>query len=235
MISNRPPLERLRENMDRAGPGSGSGPDDPGQVEAVHQLRVACARLDTWLLMAEQADPRKRLRRLRRAAGEARNLHITLERDLPPRFRAWLEQRQPKAQAHLHRRLADPRTAALLSEIEALPPLSEEQARAGRAALAGRALERLPEGLHALADWHRLRRTLRRVRYATEWLGEDASALKSAHEALGVHSDALALADWLELYPGGARRLRALVKVQLRQGVDAALQKELATLLESLR
>ncbi len=226
MISNLPQIERLRRCLP---------PAAIGQVEAVHQLRVACARLDTWLVLAEQPDQRKRLRRLRRAAGEARNLHITLQRALPPRFRAWLEERQPKAQARLTRRIADPRTAALLAEIEALPPLSPEQATAGRAALARRARERLPEDLFAPADWHRLRRTLRRVRYATEWLDQDASALKAAHEALGVQSDALALAAWLELYPGGARRLRAQVKAQLQQGVDPLLHQELVALLESLR
>ena len=226
MISILPQLDHLREQLDAARSG------DP---DAVHQLRVACARLDTWLRLAEEPELRARLRRLRRSAAEARNLHITLAQELPPRFRAWLEQRQPKAQARLSRRIAQPKTQALLAELQALPPIRQAQAAAGRAALARTALVRLPTNLHAPADWHRLRRTLRRVRYATEWLGQDASALKAAHEALGNQSDALALADWLELYPGGARRLRARVQAQLQQGVDPALREELATLLEALR
>lgn len=226
MISAQTLVTRLREKLP---------PAAEGEVEGVHDLRVACARLDTFLRLAGQPDLREDLRRLRRSAAEARNLDVTLAQVLPPGFRRWLDAQQPEAQEQLRRSIAHKRTLAVLAAIESLPALSDDDIRAGRAAFARRALKRMPDDTHDLEAWHRLRRTLRHVRYTTEWLDEDAGALKAIQDSLGVHSDALALSDWLEVYPGRTRRLRALNKAQLALGVDPALPDRLTAMLRAMR
>jgi CHAD domain-containing protein len=58
-----------------------------------------------------------------------------------------------------------------------------------------RRMEKLGSALHDQdgEELHRLRRTLRRVRYAREWLGLNTSELATQQESLGAVCDLLAL------------------------------------------
>jgi CHAD domain-containing protein len=103
----------------------------------------------------------------------------------------------------------------LLLALEFLPELEE-----------ARALQRLPHFLErvqacaqkalepdepALEELHRLRKRVRRLRYALEWLGRESAATKALQDALGELRDtALALRSASTVLGAGAEACAAL-------------------------
>jgi CHAD domain-containing protein len=168
------------------------------EPEAVHQLRVAAGRLAVWLRLARKRALRDDLAWLRGSAARVRDLDVLLERH---GAQGWTEEfvRQRAQAAHeLVLALGTQRCAGLLQALELLPGLGKE-----------RALERLPhlrERLQAAArralapaepeleELHCLRKRVRRLRYALEWLGRESPGAKALQDALGlVRDSALAL------------------------------------------
>jgi CHAD domain-containing protein len=103
--------------------------------------------------------------------------------------------------------LSSTRLTALLAALSWMPALDREVARdslprfRARVERAGARLEHTledsegPEDIRAL---HRLRRAVRRLRYALEWLGEDARAVKALQDELGLLNDLAQLMRYLE-------------------------------------
>lgn len=171
---------------------------------AVHQLRVAAARLRVWLELAGLRVLRDDLRWLRDAAGPVRDLDVLLGRTPPPAWNAWLRERRSVARARLAAALATPRPAALVEAFSRLEPVPEPTARRGlgralkRVRRRGRAAEEAPSCLDSV---HRLRRALRRLRYASEWLGGRPKALRRLQEELGELNDRDQALRLLEAWP----------------------------------
>ncbi|HEY1086688.1 MAG TPA: CHAD domain-containing protein [Archangium sp.] len=160
-----------------------------GEAEGIHQVRVSLRRLRVWLDFSKGTKALDA--ELKWACGA-----LALVRDLDV-FEAVLS--------------ADAReTLRVEAEDEAVAAMESERWRALRAALsevkppkqkrAKKGLKRLERRLAQLKvqpgdgeSLHRLRRTLRRVRYAREWLGKDTKAHAQTQEELGALCDLLAL------------------------------------------
>ena len=116
-------------------------------------------------------------------------------------WRAQLRNGRESARRVVLAALSCERFSALLAALSCIPDVDEKTARASlprfraRVERAGRALERAPEDLDAL---HRLRRAVRRMRYALEWVGDDAHALKELQEELGELNNWVMLLQHLE-------------------------------------
>jgi CHAD domain-containing protein len=162
--------------------------------EAVHQLRVSSRRLTAALqtldsLFAER--PREKLirnlRRIRRAAGPARDLDVFRERvksaEFPlkrksrRRVRKFLKKRRRKAQKPLRRafRKRPPEKLARIVDVllASVSSHSDETAASG-SRLVGAAVERYvseaPTTFQTAADLHQLRICGKRLRYTLETL-----------------------------------------------------------------
>jgi CHAD domain-containing protein len=194
-------LGRLIESVPLARAGT-----DP---EGVHQIRVACARLDAWLRMGGRRVLRDDLRWLRHAASGVRDHDVLLRRKLPPPIVAWLGAERETARARLLAAFDSPRFTALLRALPLLAPVPRERAldfeRSERRKVAarGRALQHDDVSIEAL---HRLRRTLRRLRYAREAVGMDARRIEDLQDELGRINDAATALRMLERCPRTARR-----------------------------
>lgn len=194
-------VTRWLEHLARHLPIARSG----GDPEGVHQVRVACGRLGVWLELARWWVVVDDLRWLRGSAGRVRELDVLLADELPEDFAAWLEERRREEREEMLATLDHPRLAGLLTALAQLPPIDPERARARlvrfeqRAARKGRALEAHPENVER---YHALRKSLRRVRYAMEALGEDPRPIKSLQSCLGLMNDAAVALDLLDEYPG---------------------------------
>lgn len=183
MIEPRPWLEHLRRHLPIAREGS-----DP---EGVHQARAAARRLRVWLELAGMRALDHDLAWLVRGTGRVRDLEVMLSSPQPKAFAAWLEQELREARAALLPVLGSPRTAALLRALSALPPIPTPEAEARLPRLERRlrrkaALWAREDTLGALHD---VRKALRRLRYAREWLEHDTGDLKRLQDALGRVGD----------------------------------------------
>jgi CHAD domain-containing protein len=223
-MSGRIPAAPWLRHLERHVPLARAG-EDP---EGVHQLRVAAGRLEVWLRMRGLRVLRDDLRWLRRAASRVRDFDVLLERELPAGFRAWVERERAQAHARMVAVLDAPRVPALFA---ALPVLEPPSRRAGRrylerelAVAAGRGA-RLLRPRSSNEHFHSLRRSLRRIRYAREWLGLDSSEVKSLQDELGALNDAAAALANLE---------RSGMQAQLR-GWRAELAREAALAREQAR
>ncbi len=159
--------------------------------EGVHQLRVAVARLRVWLELGGWRALHDDLRWLRTKAAPVRDLDVQLARDLPPAYGEKLQAEHERARNELQRALQADRLRALLSALAVLPPLTPRRAQQGLARFARRTLalgRELPrDGYECL---HAVRRSVRRVRFALEWLGEPADEIVKLQSALGTFGDA---------------------------------------------
>lgn len=161
-------------------------------VAAIHRLRVAAARCDVWLRMAGWNVLRSDLRRIRRAAGEVRELDLLRNLELPLALATWAESEHRDASAALAVILEEKRTLALLEALAVLPPLP----RSAATRFMERELEHLlrlrERALRADAsagDLHATRRALRRMRFAGEWLGRKRDPPKRLLRDLGHLND----------------------------------------------
>lgn len=221
MLSPRPWTEALDRHVRaaRAAP----------EVESVHQLRVSAGRLAVWLRLARRHALRDDLDWLRKSAARVRDLDVLLARHGGEGWCAQLAAERSDAARELANELQAPRAEGLLQALEHLAPL-EKQAAAQRlerfrkrARAAGeRALE--PDTPRT-EELHRLRKRVRRLRYALEWLGRGSGAEKELQDALGrLHDSAVASAQARSAGPAGAAA-RALREQEY--AVDLARVREL--------
>lgn len=169
-------------------------PDD-ASPDRLHELRGALGRLMAWLRLAGQTELRTRLRDLRREVGAVRDLDVIHEQ-LGKTAVAKLDAEAESQRALLVRRLQSPAAEHLVEELENVPPLNFESARAAACGLfrkvrsAGKTLRNDPSPESA----HRLRRKLREYRFALEWLGEKTKSLRPLLRRLGDFNDRQVLA-----------------------------------------
>ncbi len=184
-IALRPWLEHLLVHAERARSG------DDG--ECAHEVRVAAARIETWLRMAGLRVLRDDLKALRHAAAEQRDFDVVLRRELPAAFREWAVAQRERAHAQFLAMLVAPRTGALFAALAWLPDVRRSTARAyhseARALVTQRAVAALrPKS--SVDELHELRRAVRRLRYVGEWLGLATSEAKALQDELGALNDA---------------------------------------------
>lgn len=200
--------------------------ESDGSVESVHKLRVAAGRLSVALELAGRRALRDDLRTLRRSAARMRDLDVWIPRATTVELASWLREERAREHACWVAGRDHERTDALITALRLLPPIPTEVARAGvkrlkhRVFEAGRGLARADA-----RDWHRLRRRLRRLRYALDWIGEDSKAVETLQEELGELNNLNVGRRLLESCPSraglhdersllsatmGAQRLRAL-------------------------
>lgn len=162
-----------------------------GDVEGVHQVRVALRRLRVWVGFKKLGALEEEMRWGCRALAPLRDLDVFGEVFSPDA----LEHLRPEAMNDAVRALESPRWQSLREALGAVRPPRRSKAR--------RALPKLEKKLKKLrrtmsprdgAALHRVRRTLRCVRYAREWLGLDTAELAVEQERLGAVCDLLALA-----------------------------------------
>jgi CHAD domain-containing protein len=173
--------------------------EDP---EGVHQVRVAGRRFRAYLELLGHRILRDDLRFLVRQAGRVRDLEVALGWALPQGVRGQLEAELKEVREALSGLLLSPWMGALLRALRHLPPLDKGRAR--------KRLKRLQERLEArflelraepsLEHLHAYRRTLRRVRYAKEFLGLSAKRERALQEVLGEVNDLRVLKDLLLAY-----------------------------------
>jgi CHAD domain-containing protein len=198
-------------------------------TEGVHDLRVACARLDVFLRFVGWRALRDDLRWLRRAAAGVRDFDVLLAGELPAAFRAQLEAEREPARRALARVLDDERCTALLDALENTPAATRDQAKrtadALRAKLAKRG-ERAEAAGGTIHELHALRRALRRLRYAHEWLGHESKTVRKLQDELGALNDAgvaLRLLNSVEAHESAAE-FRAQLESDIAQRAAAALE-----------
>jgi CHAD domain-containing protein len=167
------------------------------EAEAAHALRVSTRRLDAWLALAGLHTLRDDLRWLRRAAGPIRDLDVVLQRAESRGHVRHAQERRPEEHAALVVALDEARTSALLGAIARMPAVDVGDARTRLPRLVRPTLREPSasdaEGLHAL------RRAVRRLRYALEWLREDPGPLPAVQEVFGRLSDGLVTAKWAQI------------------------------------
>jgi CHAD domain-containing protein len=165
-----------------------------GDIEDVHQMRVATRRLRSVLRVARpllEADWEKRLRDklgwLGRCLGEARDLDVQIahfkashedkphDRTQLEAFISSLEKKRDKVQRRLMHHLQRPRYVALINQLIAAaqqPAIVPSDVRLPD--LAGQAFMKLRKAVkrldHSASDdkWHRVRIQTKRARYAAE-------------------------------------------------------------------
>lgn len=194
MISLAPWLHHLEQHLPIAREGK-----DP---EGVHQVRVAGRRLRVGLELGGYRVLRDDLRWLVRGAGKVRDLEVLLQTSPPQAFAAWLAEQHREARKELLDILEAPRLEGLLWALRYLPPIPTHEAERRLARFERRVEKRkaawrarhTPEALHAL------RRALRRLRYAREFLGRDAKDLKALQEALGRFNDLAVALRYLDAF-----------------------------------
>lgn len=212
-------LQHLQEHLPIAQEGR-----DP---EGVHQVRVAVRRLRVWLRLAGLRVLEDDLAWLVRAAGEVRDLEVLLlNNHLPKGFRRWAASRLQAARAHFEPLLETPRLAGLLQALSNLPPLdttlAQTRLRRFVRQVERKAKEWQQEG--SLEHLHALRRALRRLRYAREWLGQDSQPIKLLQEAFGRVGDLSFTLRYLAAYESEGGRGVAVYKRQLEAQLSQALE-----------
>ncbi|MDW8090737.1 MAG: CHAD domain-containing protein [Meiothermus sp.] len=218
-----PWLRHLRQHLPLARTGQ-----DP---EGVHQVRVAGRRLRVWLRLAGMRTLDDDLAWLVRAAGEVRDLEVLLQMELPRAFREWAQARLEAARERLLPVLDSRRLESLLLALSLLPPLD--------AAAAEPQLERfLAQVERRAALWtqedsfdalHALRRGLRRLRYALEWLGRESRAIRSLQESFGRVGDLHFTLVYLQRFAEEGGRLPSGYLQEREAELAKALQKARST------
>lgn len=195
-LSLAPMLRRLKEHIG----GVRAERDD----EDVHQVRVICGRIRVWLSFAGLRVLDDDLRWLRRAAAPLRNLDVLLADPMSDAFTAWLRTHRHAARADLLDALDAPRCSALIDALSALPPVPIARARAFVPVLTTKVL-RQARGLGRsnvkLADLHALRKNLRVLRYALEWLDAKPRSIRKMQDALGLLGDLDVAREYFDAWP----------------------------------
>lgn len=219
LVSAEPWLARLIEHVEIAREG--------GDPEGVHQVRVAAGRLDVWLRMHERRVLRDDLRWLRSVASDVRDFDVALTRPLPLVFANWIANERAAARERLIATFAHPRFVALLGALALMPGFEAERGLAyvkrerRRVEERGRAIEREDADV---ADMHRLRRAIRRLRYAREALGLGVRRIKAMQDELGRLNDAAVALAQLDHCPHAPElaEMRAALGEEVRQAFEDA-------------
>lgn len=200
---------------------------DPSEPN-VHDLRVACRRLDAGLKLLQELAPelprlaglRKKVRKVRGLAGELRDLQVLADW-LEPQRERWPElesvlRRVPRLirreQRGLQRRLARCRLKKLKKPLSAPPRVHPDALRALCEAREQAFQRRLAER----SDWHEARLALKSYRYLAEMLDDlglarpDLEALRTWQDRLGKLQDLEVQAERLERF--GLRKLSAFLE-----------------------
>lgn len=190
--------------------------------EGVHQVRVLSRRLDVWLRLGGWRVLRDDLRWLRGVAGPARDLDALATMSLPSDVHAAVVAERARAQPALRDVLSSPRVGGLLDALAVLPPVAADDAARRTAALLRRAVK-LGRRLHPddpdPEALHRLRRAVRRARYAIELGGGKAKRFVGFQDAFGAVNDKVVLLRRLERHADpGTVSWRA----ELRAAIEAA-------------
>ncbi|MDT7919429.1 MAG: CHAD domain-containing protein [Meiothermus sp.] len=216
-------LDRWLQHLVKHLPVAKEGRDPEG----VHQVRVAVRRLRVWLRLAGMRVLEDDLAWLVRAAGEVRDLEVLLQHpDLPKAFRNWAASRLEQARAALVPLLDSPRLAGLLQALANLPPLDEEAAKARLKRFVRQAARKAEEWRNqdSIESLHALRRALRRLRYAREWLGLDSQDEKALQEIFGQVGDLSFTLRYLAAFEAEGSRVPAAYKRQLEAQLTEALE-----------
>ena len=186
-----------------------------GDPEGVHQVRVALRRLRVWLSFKGHEALQEELRWLCGALALLRDLDVFGE-VLTAQARADL---RPGAVATAVAALESQRWDLLRARLSELPAPKASRARRAVKRLERKLAERRgARGADEGEALHRLRRSLRRLRYAQEWLGQDTSALGQEQERLGAACDLLALQAF-------AKRQGVDVPEQLSEAIKKAFEE----------
>lgn len=163
-----------------------------GDPEDVHQLRVATRRLTSWLKLARRRVLRSDLRWLRAAAGRVRDIDVVLGQDPPDSMARWLRGERDDRLIDLRDALVSPRVEALRVALGLLPPVDPDRARRVLPRLARRALslgDELQGAPNDVEGFHALRRAVRSLRYALEWMGDKTGGFKEFQDVSGRAAD----------------------------------------------
>lgn len=212
-------LDHLKEHLPIAHTG-----DDP---EGVHQVRVAGRRIRVWLELAQMSVLGDDLTWLVRGAGRVRDLEVLLEdATLPSAFRTWARQRLSQARAEFIPMLDSRRLAALLAALSLLLPLEEAEAKRGLERFELRVRQRAKAWGQdpSLPNLHALRRALRKLRYALEWLGLEPKTSRELQEVLGRVSDLSLSLRYLDAFEAEGGK----ASIRYRQKLESSLQEALA-------
>lgn len=186
-------IERLRARVAQA-----AGVID---AEGVHELRVACGRLSVRQRLSGNEILRHDLRWLRRCAAPSRDADVLATAPELRAFACELELENERARRSLARAARSSRAAGLLRALPLVRAPGGSEARERLEALerrARRAAERLATDADVFDALHRLRRRVRALRYAREWLGEPTHALRAAQDELGAYNDRVVLLRLVE-------------------------------------
>ena len=196
MIVSTPWLDALRAHIAAVQKG--------GSDEDVHQLRVLTRRLSSWLKLGRIKILRSDLRWLRAAGGAVRDLDVVVAHQPPAPLAEWLVAERSRRFQQLLRVVGAPRTAALLSALAHMAPVEEARAREAIPGLAGAVLglgEQLQRAPNDVEAFHSLRRSVRGLRYALEWLQEKTGAFKEFQDITGKAADLSVALLLLDVYP----------------------------------
>lgn len=212
-------LQHLLEHLPIAREGQ-----DP---EGVHQVRVAVRRLRVWLRLAGMRVLEDDLAWLVRAAGQVRDLEVLLQHpNLPIAFQKWARVRLEEARTGFIPVLDSPRLVGLLQALSTLPALDGKAAEARLKRFLQQVERRAEEWRtkSSIESLHTLRRALRRLRYAREWLGQDSDTVKTLQEIFGQVGDLSFILNYLVAFEveGGK------APVRYRQKLEADLAEALA-------
>jgi CHAD domain-containing protein len=200
--------------------------EDP---EGVHQVRVSAGRLAVWLEMGGRSVLRDDLRALRRCAAAVRDCDVLLGRGVPDGFASRLRERRDLARREMLAHLRGPHARALRQALALLPALPRADAERSLRSFRDRVIRR-GDALTAAPvphdeEFHALRRAIRKLRYALEWMGRDASAVKALQGTFGDLNDAAVELRLLEETgsasecPEHVSRLRSRIAEQRRQAL----------------
>lgn len=175
------------------------------------------------------------LRWLRGVVGDARDLDVLLagSEEFPAEFVAWLRERRAVEQLRVEAGLDSERTSALVAALSVMPPVQEDLARRSIRGI----FDRVSRGDAALASSgdqaeaidarvHGLRRALRRLRFALDWMGKKFPVLAELQDRFGEACDQVVLLRWIDECtvpsPAGLRQQVELTKIEKRQAALAA-------------
>jgi len=194
------------------------------EPDPVHRLRVAAGRLSVWLELGARHSLRPDLWRLRRSAATVRDLDVLAAQDLEGAWTETLRQERAVEAACLRAALNSPRVEALLEGLVVVPEPDAVNVRSAIQHMKRR-VQRAGDGLDDPKDkdsaLHRLRRRVRRLRYALDWLGSDSTDLRTLQEHLGGLNDLAVELARLEARAGDpaleSRRHAVLHEIQERR------------------
>jgi len=189
-------------------------------AEHVHELRVACGHLIVWLYLGGWRVLGDDLRWLRRSAATVRDIDVVLLRFGARPWAPDLAAQRGLGASDLRDVFANPRVQGLVQALAVMPSVSEEAALDHLAALRRRTLragKRLSRTEKDLAQVHRLRRSVRRLRYVLEWIADAPKELTALQTELGSLNDLVVMERLLSHRPGedGIAADRAVVDKEL--------------------